>query len=305
MSRKGSETQEEYFGLPENFPVDMSTDTDWNRELVPVDKAAVLMKIFMKIHPCIEKCIFTEYGTTKYEMLQNYYYIYHQCRCIIIRHIQGGLKYPPSAFSAAVHQYVVHNRLYKEFKWRVVSAFFEYAALQLTDEIYREGERPTEEHHKRAVWTIVKWLWPSHYEERHRDVEKSVEQAQREQAEAANIMGWRLFEERHHEVQKSIEQAQSEQEAAVHVKGWRFPANYAVDPAEALMQVHETAHETNDATKKILEQLNKVLDRLRKDNNGTPSKNTVRTAEAIHETHRNANEALNMLEKVLQQLAKQ
>ena len=233
------------------------------------------MQIFMKIHPCIEKCIFTQYGTTKYEMLQNYYYIYHQCRCIIIRHIQGGLKYPPSAFSAAVHQYVVHNRLYKEFKWRVVSAFFEYAALQLTDEIYREGERPTEEHHKRAVWTIVKWLWPSHYEERHRDVEKSVEQAQREQ------------------------------EAAVHVQGWRFPANYAVDPAEALMQVHETAHETNDATKKILEQLNKVLDRLRKDNNGTPSKNTVRTAEAIHETHRNANEALNMLEEVLQQLAKQ
>jgi uncharacterized protein YukE len=118
-------------------------------------------------------------------------------------------------------------------------------------------------------------------------------------------MGWRLFEERHRDVEKSVEQAQREQEAAAHVKGWRFPANYTVDPAEALMQVHETAHETNDATKKILEQLNKVLDRLRKDNNGTPSKNTVRTTEAIHETHRNANEALNMLEEVLQQLAKQ
>jgi hypothetical protein len=207
----------------------MVDDKAFSGEFFSIDKSTVLMQIFNKIQPCIEHCIFTQYGTTKYEMLENYYYIYEKCRSIIIRSIQMGLNYPPSAFSAAVHQHVVHNRLYKDFKWCVVSAFFEYAAMQMTGDIYQTREKPTEEQHKRAVWDIVTWLWPSHHEERIRDVEKSVEKAQSEQAEAAKINGWRL------------------------------PSNRSIDPAETVMQVHENVHKTNEKLDEILSQLQVLL----------------------------------------------
>ena len=217
----------EFSGLPRDFQVDMDKDKDWNRELFSTEKATVLMQIFEEIKPCILKCIFNQYGTTKYEMLQNYCYIYRECRHVIIQHIKSGAfqGYPPSAFSSAVHQYVVHNGLYSEFKWRVVSAFFEYAALNLTDEI---GGRRPEKHQETAAKKIWWHLWDSH-------------------------------EERYPEVKKSVEQAQREQKAAAMVSFWKFPSNRSVDPAEAVMQVHETVHASNDKLDEVLRALQQLL----------------------------------------------
>ena len=257
----------EFSGLPRDFQVDMDKDKDWNRELFSTEKATVLMQIFEEIKPCILKCIFNQYGTTKYEMLQNYCYIYRECRHVIIQHIKSGAfqGYPPSAFSSAVHQYVVHSGLYNDFKWRVVSAFFEYAALNLTDEIKGLGGGQPESPERRHRPTAWGWLWGSQ-KERYPEVKKSVEQAQRSLVEESRK------------------------------PGWENPSGYAIDPRLTIEQTREQAWKANENLKEVKDQLNGLVQHLmykKKVENALPK-------EVIRDSHEDTVKILELLEQVLQ-----
>ena len=108
-------------------------DAEWNRTLFPTDKAAMLFKVFEMMQPCINKCIFNRFGSVN-EMMLNYCYVYEEVHCIIAKNIKRT-GYPPSVFSAAIHQYVMHQGLNKDPTWRILCGVFEYTAMEMSAQL--------------------------------------------------------------------------------------------------------------------------------------------------------------------------
>jgi hypothetical protein len=131
-------------------------DGEWNRTLFPTEKSRILFQVFEKMQPCINKCIFSRFGNVN-EMLLNYCYVYDEVHCIIVKNMKTT-GYPPSVFSAAVHQYVMHRNLNKDPTWRVLSGVFEYTAMEIAAEISLKAKE-VKKNENEAAKTISWWLW--------------------------------------------------------------------------------------------------------------------------------------------------
>ena len=137
----------------------MKDDKEWNRTLFPVPKAQILFHVFDMMKGCINKCIFCKFGNVN-EMLLNYNYVYDEVHCIIVKNMRAT-GYPPSVFSAAVHQHVMHNNFNRDPTWRVVSGVFEYTAMEIAAEIEASKAKEIRKavNANDAAKTIYSWLW--------------------------------------------------------------------------------------------------------------------------------------------------
>lgn len=111
----------------------MKDDTEWNRTMFSAEKAQLLLRVFEMMQPCINKCIFSRFGNVN-EMMLNYCYVYDEVHCIIAKNMKKT-GYPPSVFSAAIHQYVMHKGFNKDPTWRILSGVFEYTAMEIAAQL--------------------------------------------------------------------------------------------------------------------------------------------------------------------------
>lgn len=142
----------------------MNDDREWNRTMFSDEKARILFQMFERMRGCINRCIFSRYGSVN-EMLISYKLVYEEVNNIITKNMRDT-NYPPSVFSAAVHQHVMHNNLNKDPTWRVLSGVFEYTAMEIAAEIEarRVKDKPdaneaANDAANDAEKTISWWLW--------------------------------------------------------------------------------------------------------------------------------------------------
>ena len=93
-------------------------------------EAAKMMTLFLAMKPCIEKCMISRFGTVE-EMAMHYPILHEECTSIILKNMQSDPTCTPGMCSSAVHSYVMHQNLYCNALWRVVSALFEYTSMEL------------------------------------------------------------------------------------------------------------------------------------------------------------------------------
>lgn len=138
----------------------MESDKKWDRTLFSQDESFKLMQIFDAMRPCINKCMLARYGSLN-EMIPDYCVLHNECKNLILQQMQG--KYSgcsPSLFSAAVHQYVIHQGLYSNPIWRVISAVFEYTSMELLAMQKQQSQPQTQPiMHPQHGWSWPVWNW--------------------------------------------------------------------------------------------------------------------------------------------------
>lgn len=82
------------------------------------------------MNPCIKSCILSKFGSVT-EMLPQACLLYRLCQKIILKNLENFPTLPPSMFSAAVHQHVMHQGLYADGRWRVICCLFEYITMEM------------------------------------------------------------------------------------------------------------------------------------------------------------------------------
>jgi hypothetical protein len=108
----------------------LEDDNDWNQTLFVGQKSFQLQKLFEAMNPCIQSCILSKFGSVT-EMLPQACLLYRLCQKIILKNLENFPNLPPSMFSAAVHQHVMHQGLYADERWRVICCLFEYITMEM------------------------------------------------------------------------------------------------------------------------------------------------------------------------------
>ena len=101
-----------------------------SRVMFAQPEATKLMQLFLAMKPCIDKCMIARFGSVQ-EMAMHYPILHEECTNIILKNVRSDPTCTPGMCSSAVHSYVMHQNLYCNALWRVVSALFEYTSMEL------------------------------------------------------------------------------------------------------------------------------------------------------------------------------
>ena len=134
----------------------LEDDNDWNQTLFVGQKSLQLLNLFEAMSPCIKRCILSRFSTVE-DMLPQACLLYRQCQQIIMKNLENFPTLPPSMFSAAVHQHVMHNGLYTDGKWRVICCLFEYITMEMCAAI--KQQQAAQQQHNYGWQEAKNWVF--------------------------------------------------------------------------------------------------------------------------------------------------